>query len=266
MGTNPEPTNRNKKARMDTPTLDVADSQTPCQRFRQVNCRLLSRCAERSASAPARSAVRCMLLLDRSYPRAHASKGQRLCGSRSCLSVITTLQIRANDGRGERAELFPSGSGVTDTIASPAPMVPFIRFSTPWVQLTGTWCNLECTHCINASGPKSPWLKPLDPDTVHRAILEAEELGAKEIYLAGGELCQGKRRGEADQVRERALCYLRPGPRRPIKGGRRGSGPRACKVFRTRIVSDQSRGNPRCSKIPDDIPLTSARHCKGPAR
>ena len=68
-----------------------------------------------------------------------------------------------------------------------APIAPFVGLATLWVQVTGTWCNLECRHCINASGPKSPWLKPLDAATIARAIREAEEAGVKEIYFTGGE-------------------------------------------------------------------------------
>jgi uncharacterized Fe-S cluster-containing radical SAM superfamily protein len=71
--------------------------------------------------------------------------------------------------------------------AAQAPTVPFVRFSTLWIQITGTWCNLECTHCINASGPRDPWLNPLDAGTMRRAIREAEGLGVKEIYFTGGE-------------------------------------------------------------------------------
>jgi len=67
------------------------------------------------------------------------------------------------------------------------PAAPFLRFSTLWIQITGTWCNLECTHCINASGPRDPWLKPLPTERALAAIREAEELGVKEIYLTGGE-------------------------------------------------------------------------------
>ncbi len=76
---------------------------------------------------------------------------------------------------------------VLDASAPAAPRVPFVRFTTLWIQITGTWCNLECTHCINASGPRDPWLKPLDAATARRAIREAEELGVKEIYFTGGE-------------------------------------------------------------------------------
>jgi MoaA/NifB/PqqE/SkfB family radical SAM enzyme len=67
------------------------------------------------------------------------------------------------------------------------PTVPFRGLSTLWVQITGTWCNLECTHCFNASGPREPWLKPLDGDTVRDTIRDAERLGVKDIYFTGGE-------------------------------------------------------------------------------
>jgi len=67
------------------------------------------------------------------------------------------------------------------------PAAPFVRLSALWIQITGTWCNLECTHCLNASGPKDPWLSPLDAETVSRAIREAEAFSVKEIYFTGGE-------------------------------------------------------------------------------
>lgn len=67
------------------------------------------------------------------------------------------------------------------------PVAPFLRLSTLWIQITGTWCNLECTHCINASGPAEPWLKPIKPAVARAAIREAEALGVKEIYFTGGE-------------------------------------------------------------------------------
>jgi MoaA/NifB/PqqE/SkfB family radical SAM enzyme len=68
-----------------------------------------------------------------------------------------------------------------------APLAPFVRLTALWIQLTGTWCNLECTHCLNASGPREPWLPPLDGETARRAIADAERLGVKEIYFTGGE-------------------------------------------------------------------------------
>ena len=71
--------------------------------------------------------------------------------------------------------------------AGHVPVAPFLRLSALWIQITGTWCNLACTHCINASGPDEPWLKPIAPDAARAAIREADEIGVKEIYFTGGE-------------------------------------------------------------------------------
>jgi MoaA/NifB/PqqE/SkfB family radical SAM enzyme len=68
-----------------------------------------------------------------------------------------------------------------------APTAPFLRLNALWIQLTGTWCNLQCTHCLNASGPDDPWLRPLAPGVVRAALAEAEALGVREVYVTGGE-------------------------------------------------------------------------------
>lgn len=70
---------------------------------------------------------------------------------------------------------------------SQVPAAPFVGLSALWIQITGTWCNLECTHCLNASGPREPWLRPVDAEAVRDAIQEGERLGVKEIYFTGGE-------------------------------------------------------------------------------
>jgi AdoMet-dependent heme synthase len=72
-------------------------------------------------------------------------------------------------------------------LTSRAVAVPFRHLTALWVQITGTWCNLQCTHCINTSGPKNPWLASLDSAQMRRWIEEAAALGVKEIYFTGGE-------------------------------------------------------------------------------
>ena len=74
-----------------------------------------------------------------------------------------------------------------DTALGDAPRAPFLRLSALWIQITGTWCNLECSHCLNASGPADPWLKPIHPEVARTAIREGHLLGVKEIYFTGGE-------------------------------------------------------------------------------
>ncbi|HEX2437387.1 MAG TPA: radical SAM protein [Methylomirabilota bacterium] len=72
-------------------------------------------------------------------------------------------------------------------LTSSTPSVPFRHLTALWVQITGTWCNLQCAHCLNASGPKNPWLAALDAAETQRWIEEAATLGVKEIYFTGGE-------------------------------------------------------------------------------
>ncbi|MEE9124426.1 MAG: radical SAM protein [candidate division NC10 bacterium] len=67
------------------------------------------------------------------------------------------------------------------------PTAPLLELSTLWIQVTGTWCNLTCTHCLNSSGPHNPWLKSLDTEMVIHSIKEGADLGIKEIYYTGGE-------------------------------------------------------------------------------
>jgi AdoMet-dependent heme synthase len=77
-----------------------------------------------------------------------------------------------------------------DAPAPGAPLTaaaPFRDLTALWVQVTGTWCNLQCTHCINASGPRDPWLPSMDADEVRRHVREAAALGVREVYFTGGE-------------------------------------------------------------------------------
>jgi AdoMet-dependent heme synthase len=72
-------------------------------------------------------------------------------------------------------------------LTAPVAAAPFRDLATLWVQVTGTWCNLQCTHCINASGPRDPWLPSMDADDVRRHLREAAALGVREVYFTGGE-------------------------------------------------------------------------------
>jgi MoaA/NifB/PqqE/SkfB family radical SAM enzyme len=65
--------------------------------------------------------------------------------------------------------------------------IPLRRLTAVWIQVTGTWCNLQCTHCLNASGPVDPWLRPMDSAAVERHVDEAARSGAREVYFTGGE-------------------------------------------------------------------------------
>jgi AdoMet-dependent heme synthase len=73
------------------------------------------------------------------------------------------------------------------TLTPPAATVGFRHLTALWVQITGTFCNLQCVHCLNASGPREPWLPALPAETARRHISQAAVLGVKEVYFTGGE-------------------------------------------------------------------------------
>jgi MoaA/NifB/PqqE/SkfB family radical SAM enzyme len=72
-------------------------------------------------------------------------------------------------------------------VLTPPAAAPFRHLTALWVQITGTWCNLQCVHCINASGPRDPWLASMTSAEVQSRVDEAAALGVKEIYFTGGE-------------------------------------------------------------------------------
>src|SRR5215813_4066236 len=67
------------------------------------------------------------------------------------------------------------------------PTAPFYHLQALWFQLTGTLCNLECTHCFIACGPTNHYLQFLEPDVVYRYLDEAVQHGVREVYFTGGE-------------------------------------------------------------------------------
>lgn len=56
-----------------------------------------------------------------------------------------------------------------------------------WFQVSGTLCNLECTHCFISCSPKNDSFGYLSLETVQRMLKESVEWGVKEYYFTGGE-------------------------------------------------------------------------------
>jgi MoaA/NifB/PqqE/SkfB family radical SAM enzyme len=56
-----------------------------------------------------------------------------------------------------------------------------------WFQLTGTLCNLTCTHCFISCSPNNHSFGFLDYDKVLAALADSQRLGVKEYYFTGGE-------------------------------------------------------------------------------
>ena len=67
------------------------------------------------------------------------------------------------------------------------PRVRLAHLDHLWLQVTGTLCNLACTHCFNGSGPHVHTFGFLSPSEVERELGEATRLGVREIFFTGGE-------------------------------------------------------------------------------
>jgi molybdenum cofactor biosynthesis enzyme MoaA len=67
------------------------------------------------------------------------------------------------------------------------PSVPLVALDTLWLQVSGTLCNLQCTHCFISCAPGNHAHGFMDRAQVARALDEAEALGVREYYFTGGE-------------------------------------------------------------------------------
>ena len=56
-----------------------------------------------------------------------------------------------------------------------------------WFQVSGTLCNLECTHCFISCSPHNDSFGYLSLETVSRLLEESKAFGVKEYYFTGGE-------------------------------------------------------------------------------
>jgi molybdenum cofactor biosynthesis enzyme MoaA len=67
------------------------------------------------------------------------------------------------------------------------PEVPLFALDTLWLQVAGTLCNLECTHCFIASSPRNRSHEMMTFAQVKSHLGEAAALGVREYYFTGGE-------------------------------------------------------------------------------
>ena len=67
------------------------------------------------------------------------------------------------------------------------PEVALRHLDTLWFQVSGTLCNLECTHCLVSASPTNRTHDHLTLEQVQRYLDEAVELGVREFYFTGGE-------------------------------------------------------------------------------
>ncbi|MEJ2008809.1 MAG: radical SAM protein [Acidobacteriota bacterium] len=67
------------------------------------------------------------------------------------------------------------------------PEVALTHLDNLWFQVSGTLCNIACTHCFNNSGPNNRTFGFLSVEKVHEEIESAARWGVKEIFFTGGE-------------------------------------------------------------------------------
>jgi molybdenum cofactor biosynthesis enzyme MoaA len=72
-------------------------------------------------------------------------------------------------------------------MSGPFPVSPLVALDTLWLQVAGTVCNLQCTHCFISSSPTNHSHEPMSLAQVRPYLEEAERLGVREYYLTGGE-------------------------------------------------------------------------------
>src|SRR5436190_9616431 len=68
-----------------------------------------------------------------------------------------------------------------------APRVRLEQLDNLWFQVTGTLCNLTCTHCFISCSPSNRSFGFLDYDQVIQILDQSRALGVKEYYFTGGE-------------------------------------------------------------------------------
>src|SRR2546427_278463 len=67
------------------------------------------------------------------------------------------------------------------------PKVELKHLDNLWFQVTGTLCNIACTHCFNSSGPNVRTFGFLSLERVRSEMETAVRLGVKEVFFTGGE-------------------------------------------------------------------------------
>ena len=68
-----------------------------------------------------------------------------------------------------------------------APSVPLQHLDALWFQVTGTICNLRCTHCFISCSPDNHSFDFLTLDEVLDWLQKSRRWGVKEYYVTGGE-------------------------------------------------------------------------------
>jgi AdoMet-dependent heme synthase len=68
-----------------------------------------------------------------------------------------------------------------------SPEIELRALDTLWLQVAGTICNIECTHCFISCSPRNHAHEMMSLGDVEARLAEARELGVREYYFTGGE-------------------------------------------------------------------------------
>lgn len=68
-----------------------------------------------------------------------------------------------------------------------APLIELKSLDELWFQVSGTVCNLECSHCFISCSPHNHRFEMLSYDKVVETLEESVEWGVREYYFTGGE-------------------------------------------------------------------------------
>jgi len=71
--------------------------------------------------------------------------------------------------------------------AAAYPEAPLLALDTLWLQVAGTLCNLQCTHCFISCSPTNATHGMMSLDQVQAHLADAAALGVREYYFTGGE-------------------------------------------------------------------------------
>ncbi|MBT3367201.1 MAG: radical SAM protein [Nitrospina sp.] len=111
------------------------------------------------------------------------------------------------------------------------PAVPLKNLETLWLQVGGTLCNLECTHCFISCGPKNDTIPMMTLSQVKERLEESKVLNVKDYYITGGEVFINP------EIFEILTCILSYGPLDVLTNGTQITSEKA---LRLRAIQDSS--------------------------
>ena len=72
-------------------------------------------------------------------------------------------------------------------VLDPYPESPLLALDTLWLQVAGTLCNLQCTHCFISCSPSNTAHGMMTLAQVQAHLADAAALGVRDYYFTGGE-------------------------------------------------------------------------------